>query len=138
MIRDGKVSTRYLRCGGALSGYQWRTGDGQNQQRWVRPFGKGEVGRQDDRGAFVEPADQMEQHLSAADRERQITQLVEDDEIDTNKLVGEFSGLAGAGLCLELVDQIDSGEEAHAGTVAHAIGADGNGNMALAGAGAAD
>src|SRR5262252_10503519 len=91
-----------------------------------------------DRGAFVEPADQVEQHLSAADRERQITQLVEDDEIDTNKLVGEFSGLAGAGLCLELVDQIDSGKEAHAGTVAHAIGADGNGNMALAGAGAAD
>ena len=27
------------------------------------PFSKGEIGRQDDRGALVEPADQVEQHL---------------------------------------------------------------------------
>ena len=104
----------------------------------ARPFGKGEIGRQDDRGSLVEPADQVEQHLPAADRERQIAELVEDDEIDADELVGEFSGLAGARLGLELVDQIDRGEEAHAGAVAHAIGADRYGDMALAGAGSAD
>ena len=88
------------------------------------PFGKGEIGRQDDRGALVEPADQVEQHLPAADRERQIAQLVKDDEVDADELVGEFSGFAGAQLGLELIDQIDGGEEAHAGAIAHAIDAD--------------
>jgi hypothetical protein len=43
-----------------------------------------QIGRQDDRGALVKPADQVEQHLAATDRERQITKLVENDEIDAN------------------------------------------------------
>ena len=71
----------------------------------ARPFGKGEIGRQDDRGALVKPADQVKQHLPAADWERQITELVENDEIDAHELVGELSGLAGGCLGLELVDQ---------------------------------
>src|SRR6516164_11593959 len=104
----------------------------------ARPFGKGEIGRQNDRGALVQPADQMKQHLPAANRERQVAQLVENDEIDADELVGEFSGLASAGLGLELVDQIDRSEEAHAGTVAHAIGADRYSQVTLAGAGPAD
>src|SRR6266478_5173274 len=104
----------------------------------ARPFGKGEIGRQDDRGALVEAADQVEQHLAAADRERQITKLVEDDEIDADELVGEFAGFSGTRLGLELVDQIDCGEEAHARAVAHAIGADRYRNVTLAGAGSAD
>src|SRR5689334_9400373 len=79
----------------------------------------------------------MKQHLPAANWERQVAQLVENDEIDADELVGEFSGLAGAGFGLELVDQIDGGKEAHAGAVTHAIGADRDGNMALAGAGRA-
>ena len=79
------------------------------------PFGEGEIGRQDDRGALVQPADQVEQHLSAADREWQIAELVKDDEIDADELVGEFPGLTGARLGLELVDQIDRSKEAHAG-----------------------
>jgi hypothetical protein len=102
---------------------------------WSPSFGKGEIGRQDDRGALVKSADQVEQHLAAADRERQVSQLVEDDEIDADELVGQFAGLTGARLGLELVDQIDRGEEAHAGAVAHAIGADRYGDMALADAG---
>src|SRR5262249_57324888 len=88
------------------------------------PWGEGEMGQQSDRGALVAAADKMKQHLPAANRERQVAQLVENDEIDADKLVGEFSGLAGAGLGLELIDQIDGSEEAHAGTVAHAISAD--------------
>src|SRR5262245_9101250 len=103
-----------------------------------RPFGKGEIGRQHDRGALIKPADQVEQHLPAADRERQITQLVDDDEIDADELVGKPSGLAGARLGLELIDQIDGGEEAYAGTVAHAVGTDRYRNMTLSGAGSAN
>src|SRR5215210_2846072 len=80
----------------------------------------------------------MEQHLPAADREWQIAQLVEDDEIDADELVGQFPGFAGARFGLELIDQLDRGEEAHAGSVAHAIGTGRYRNMALAGAGPAN
>jgi hypothetical protein len=46
-------------------------------------FGEGQVGRDDDRGALVEPADQMEQQLTTGLGERQIAELVEDEEVDT-------------------------------------------------------
>src|SRR5262245_11194559 len=60
----------------------------------ARPFGEGEIGRQNDRGALVEPADQMKQHLPAAHRERQVAQLVENEEIDADEVVGGDFGLA--------------------------------------------
>jgi hypothetical protein len=40
----------------------------------------------------------VEQHLPAADRERQIAEFVEDDEIDADELVGQFPGLPGTRL----------------------------------------
>ena len=88
---------------------QRRSHLGVGEDTW--PFGKGEIGRQNDRGALVEPTNQVEQHLPAADREWQVAHLVENDEIDADQLVGEFSGLAGPRFGLELVDQIDGGEE---------------------------
>src|SRR5258707_1155641 len=69
---------------------------------YARPFGEGEICRQDDRGALVKAADQVEQHLPAADREWQVTQLVEDDETDADELIGG----AHAGQ-LELAHQLD-------------------------------
>jgi len=42
------------------------------------PFAEGEVGGDDDRGALVESADQVEQKLAAGLRERQIAKLVEE------------------------------------------------------------
>src|SRR5690242_8293396 len=39
----------------------------------ARPFGEGEIGRDDDRGALVKPADQMKQQLPAGLSKRQIT-----------------------------------------------------------------
>src|SRR5207248_80347 len=80
----------------------------------------------------------VEQHLPAADREWQVTQLVEDDEIDADELIGEAPGFSGTRFGLELIDQVDCGEEPNARAVAHAIGADRYRYMALAGAGAAD
>ena len=35
------------------------------EQRGHEPFAKGEIGRDDDRGAFIEPADQVEEQLPA-------------------------------------------------------------------------
>jgi len=84
------------------------------------------------------PSLTVEQHLPAADRERQIAELVEDDEIDADELVGQFPCLAGTRLGLELIDQVDRGEEPNACAVAHAIVPDCYRYMALAGAGAAD
>ena len=46
------------------------------------PFGEVEVGRHDDGRALVEPADQVEQQLAARLRKGEITELVDDDEID--------------------------------------------------------
>jgi hypothetical protein len=66
----------------------------------ARPFGEGEIGRQDDRGALVKPADQVEQHLAAADRKRQIAEFVEDDEIDADEVVGKAPRLSGLGFGL--------------------------------------
>ena len=89
-------------------------------------------------GPLVEAADQVEQHLPAADRERQITELVEDDEIDADELASEAPGLSGTRFGLERIDQVDRGEESNARAVAHAIGPDRYRYMVFAGAGAAD
>ena len=41
----------------------------------ARPFTEGEVGGEDDRGALVEPADEVEQELAAGLGERQIAAI---------------------------------------------------------------
>ncbi len=47
-----------------------------------RPFAEVEVRCYDDRGAFVEAADEVEQQLAARLGERQIAQFVEDQEVE--------------------------------------------------------
>ena len=75
------------------------------------PFAKGEVGGDDDRGALIETADQMEQQLAAGLGEGQIAEFVEDDEVEAREIIGESPLATGAALSLELVDEIDGGEE---------------------------
>ena len=48
----------------------------------TRPFTEGEIGGDDDGSALVEPADQVEQQLSAGLREGQIAEFIENDEVD--------------------------------------------------------
>jgi hypothetical protein len=55
----------------------------------ARPFAEGQVGRDDDGRALVEPADQMEQQLAARLCERQIAELVDGDQINTRQPVGD-------------------------------------------------
>jgi hypothetical protein len=64
----------------------------------ARPFPESEIGRDDDRCALVEAADQVEQQLSAGLGEGQIAQLVEDDEVEAGEVIGEPSLPVGASL----------------------------------------
>ena len=85
-----------------------------------RPFGEGQVGGEDDRGALVEPTDEVEQQLTSGLGEGQVAELVEDDEIAPGELIGEPALATGTGFGLEPVDQVDDVEEAPAGAVADA------------------
>ncbi len=103
-----------------------------------RPFTEGQVGGDDDRGAFVKAADQMEEQLTAGLGEGQLAQLIEDDEVQPGHVVGETTLLAAAGLCLEAVHEVDDVVEAAAGAVANEGAGNGDGEMGLSGARAAD
>ena len=104
----------------------------------ARPFTECEVGGDDDRGALVEPADEVEQELSSGLSEGQIAELVENDEVHSGELIGDPTLPSVAGLDLEPVDEIDHVVEPATGAGADAASGDGNGQMGLAGAGAAD
>ena len=43
--------------------------------------------------------------------EREIAEFVEDDEVEASEIIGKSSLPTGAGLSLELIDEIDGGEE---------------------------
>lgn len=105
---------------------------------YARPFTEGEVGGDDDRGALIEPADEMEQELTAGLSERQIAEFIEDDEVHAGQVVGEPALATRTGLGLEAIDEIDHVVEAAAGATADAASRNGNGKMRFAGAGPAD
>jgi hypothetical protein len=62
----------------------------------------------------------VEQELAAGLGEGQITELVEDQEVEPAQQVGHAALPVGAGLGIELVDQIDDIEEPAAGASADA------------------
>src|SRR6185312_12606069 len=101
-------------------------------------FAEGEIGGDDDRGPFVEPADEMEEQLPAGLGERQITEFIEHHEVEPGEVIGGASLLSIAVLCLEPIDQIDDVEEAAARSVADESTGNGDGQMRLPGPGAAD
>src|SRR5512144_1483053 len=103
-----------------------------------RPFAESEIGGDEDRGAFVEPADEVEQQLAAGLGERQVADFVEDDEVEPAKAFGETSLMTGPSLGIEPVDQVDDGVEWATGALADTRSGDRHHQMALAGAGAAD
>ena len=80
----------------------------------LRPIGEGEVRRYDDRGVFVELADEMEQQLRAGLAERQIAEFVDDDEVMTQQGLDDAAAPSGGLFLFELIDQIDEIEEAAA------------------------
>ena len=82
------------------------------------PFAERQVGGDDDRGALVEPADQMEEQLPASLGEGQIAEFIEDDEVEPGEVVGDPALFAATMLGLQAVDQIDNVVEAAARAVA--------------------
>src|SRR3954453_17327126 len=80
----------------------------------------------------------MEQELPARLGEGQISEFVEHDEVHAGEVVGDAALAAGATFGLEAVDEIDDVEEAAAGAITDAGSGDGDGEVGLARAGAAD
>ena len=78
------------------------------------PFAEGEISGDEDRGALVEAADEMEEQLTAGLGEGEISEFVEDDEVEPGEMIGDAARPAGSSLGFELVDEIDGGEEAPA------------------------
>ena len=80
----------------------------------------------------------MEQQLAAGLGEREIAEFVEDDDVEASEIVGDASLASGSTFGLELIDEIDGGEEAPARSSSDAASRDGDGQMCLPGAGSAD
>ena len=58
------------------------------------PFTEGEVGGDNQAGALVEFAQQMEQQGAAGLRERQIAEFIENDQVDLHEPVGDLARIA--------------------------------------------
>jgi hypothetical protein len=90
----------------------------------ARPFAKSEICGDDHRRPFVEAADHVEQKLAASPRERQIAELIEDDEVEAGEIIGEPSPPTRPSFGLRSVDQIDGVEEPAARSGANATARD--------------
>ena len=101
----------------------------------ARPFAEGEIGGDDDRGALIEAADQVEQQLATGLSEGKISKFVEHDEVLAGEVIGSSALAAIAALGLEPVDEIDDIVEPAAGAGADAASRNGDGEMRLAGSG---
>ena len=64
--------------------------------------------------------------------EGQIAEFIEDDEVEAGEIVGDASLASGSAFGLELIDEIDGGEEATARSGSDAASRDGDGQMGLA------
>src|SRR5271168_4528664 len=103
------------------------------------PLSEAEIGCDDDAGALVELAEQMEEQGPAGGAERQVAKLVEDDEVGVGEPRRDLSGFALKLFLLEGVDEFDGGEEPDAlAMVLDRLDADRRSEMRLACAGAAD
>src|SRR5207245_8531969 len=88
--------------------------------KYTGPIAKGQIGGDDDRGALVEPADQMKEQLAAGLSEGQVAELVENNEVHAGEIFGEPPLPTGAGFALQPIDEVDHGVEAAPGAAADA------------------
>src|SRR6202044_1694284 len=103
------------------------------------PLAKAEISRDDDAGALVELAQQIEEQRPAGGAERQVTKLVEDDEIGVSEPGRDLARFALKLLLFKSVDEFDRGEEPNAlAVMLDGLDADRRSEMRLACAGAAD
>ncbi len=65
----------------------------------IPPFTEAQIGCDDDTGALVEAAEQMEQQGAARRAEGEITEFIKDHEIQTELPVGNLPGPVGGFSC---------------------------------------
>ena len=105
----------------------------------ARPFTEAEIGGDDNAGALMELAQEMEEQRAAGCTERQVAQLVQNDEIGMNEAIGDLPGSALCLLLIEGIDQFDGREEPNTfAVVLDGLHADGGRQMGFSCAGAAD
>ena len=81
------------------------------------PFAEAEVGCDHDAGALVKFAEQVEEQCPTRRTERQVSQLVEDNEVELGHCFRDLPGLALNLFLFEGVDQFDGREEANLAAV---------------------
>src|SRR3546814_6821512 len=96
-----------------------------------RSVAEGEVRGDDDAGPLIELADEVEQQLPSRAGERQITELVEHDQVEPRQLRRQGPAFADPGLLFEACHQIDGVEVAGASAPSHDIGGDRDGEVGL-------
>ena len=102
----------------------------------LSPFTEAEVGRDDDTGALIELAKKVEQQCAARRAERQVAELVEDDQVDLCKHLSHFPGLPKGFFLFQCVDEFDGRVEAHfASVMLNCLDTDSGGDVAFACAG---
>ena len=105
----------------------------------VGPFCEAEVRGDDDAGLLVELGEQMEQECATGWAEGQVSELIEDHEIEAYEALGQLPGLVHDLLLLERVHQINGREEPHLlAVMLDSLDAERGGNVGLAGSWAAD
>src|SRR4029077_8685969 len=75
------------------------------------PLAEAEIGGDDDAGALIELAQQIEEQRPAGGAERQIAKLVEDDEIGVGEPGCDLARFALKLFLFKSVDEFDGGEE---------------------------
>ncbi len=102
------------------------------------PLAEGEIGGHDERDALIELTDQVEEQRTAILRERQVAELIEDDDVLVEEPRGQATGLTLALLGVELVNEIDDAEEARAFPLLDGVPGESCRQVRFPGAGAAD
>ena len=123
---DGMVQQPVEQCGGD---------DGIAED--VAPFGEAPVGGEDHGALFVSGVDELEEQVGAARRDRQVPDLVDDEQRcpgEEADLLPEHAFTLGFG---ELSNQIGERDELDRFAGAHRLDRKCRGNVALAGAGRA-
>ena len=103
------------------------------------PFTEAKIGGDDNAGALMELTQEMEEQRAAGSTERQVAQLVQNDEIGMDEPIGDLSGSALRLLLIERIDQFDGREEADTpAVVLDGLHADSGREMGFPCAGTAD
>ena len=108
-----------------------------SSRRRCRPFAEGEIGGEDDR-AFSYRADEMEEEIAAARRERQVAELVDDEQREAAVVADPLAKSAVAFGLGERGDDVGERAEVDAAAGFDRLDAEGEAQMGLAGSGWTD